>query len=79
MSSVKFTHRSRNEWEKILSTWESSGLSQADFCKREGISKSVFNKYKLKLRGSSVNKIKKSNLHPEKVNFVEAKHICNKK
>lgn len=36
-------------WEKHISGWRASGLSQADYCRQHGISKSTFWLWKRKL------------------------------
>ena len=38
--------RSRAEWRKIFDQFEASGLSDAAFCRREGISKGTFSRWK---------------------------------
>jgi transposase-like protein len=43
------TRRSPEDWQSILKTYESSGLSQKKFCEREGISKASFYKWRTKL------------------------------
>lgn len=40
------------EWEEVVSTWESSGLSQARFCAEHSVSKTQFSYWKNKLRRS---------------------------
>lgn len=41
--------RSRSEWQEILGRFETSGLSQSAFCRREDLSKSSFAKWMTRL------------------------------
>ena len=41
--------REKSEWLALFSRQESSGLSQKDFCEREGISLSTYNKWRMRL------------------------------
>jgi hypothetical protein len=43
--------RSRSEWESIQCRFEESGLSQVEFCRREGLSLRNFNRWRQRLRG----------------------------
>ena len=43
--------RSEEEWERILTRFEKSGLSAAAFCRREKISKNTFAKWQGRLQG----------------------------
>ena len=43
--------RSRSEWERILGAYEASGLSQAGYCRREGLSLSSFRNWRNRLGG----------------------------
>jgi hypothetical protein len=40
-----------NYWAKLLGSWERSGLSQAEFCRRRGIKAVNFAWWKRRLRG----------------------------
>ena len=40
---------SRSEWERILGAYEASGLSQAGYCRREGLSLSSFRNWRNRL------------------------------
>jgi hypothetical protein len=53
--------RSRAEWRKIFERFEASGLSMAAFCRREGIAKGSFSRWKHCFRASE----------GEKADFVE--------
>jgi transposase-like protein len=44
-------HRSVSEWERILELHKSSGLSQSEFCSREDIALTSFQKWRRKLQG----------------------------
>lgn len=48
--------RSRAEWRKILDRFETSGLSEAVFCDREGIAKGSFSRWKHFFRTSEAQK-----------------------
>jgi len=41
--------RSRSEWREIFDRFETSGLSQTAFCRREDLSKSSFTKWMARL------------------------------
>jgi len=45
--------RSREEWDRILDRFESSGMTAAAFCRREKIAKGSFEKWKKKRGGRS--------------------------
>lgn len=40
-----------NYWQRMVSTWESSGLTQAEFCGRRGLKSVTFGWWKRRLRG----------------------------
>jgi hypothetical protein len=48
--------RSRAEWRKIFDRFETSGLSEAVFCRREGIAKGSFSRWKHCFRASEGEK-----------------------
>ena len=52
--------RSSSEWKSIQCRFEESGLSQVEFCRREGLSLRNFNRWRQRLRG-----------RPELSRFVE--------
>jgi hypothetical protein len=52
--------RSSGEWESIQYRFEESGLSQVEFCRREGLSLRNFHRWRQRLRG-----------RPEPTTFVE--------
>ena len=52
--------RPRSEWESIQCRFEESGLSQVEFCRREGLSLRNFHRWRQRLRG-----------RPEPIPFVE--------
>ena len=45
--------RSEAEWREILAQWKQSGLSRNVFCKRAGIAKASFDKWKQRLSMSA--------------------------
>lgn len=51
-SKKQYQRRSEAEWQKIVSRYQSSGLSQAKFCKRECIAPSTLQKWRKRLSGS---------------------------
>ncbi len=53
--------RSRAEWRKVFERFDGSGLSMAAFCRREGIAKGSFSRWKHCFRASE----------GEKADFVE--------
>ena len=48
--------RSEAEWRKIFDRFESSDLSEAAFCRREGIAKGSFSRWKRSFRASEGEK-----------------------
>lgn len=44
--------RSLAEWRKIFGRFEASGLSMAAFCRREGLAKGTFSKWKQRVEES---------------------------
>jgi hypothetical protein len=52
MSNGKI-RRTRDEWREILSQWEKSGLSAREFCRKQEIQLSSFERWHQKLNGSS--------------------------
>jgi hypothetical protein len=44
--------RSEDEWRRILSEWETSGLSARDFCRKQELQVSSFQRWRQKLNGS---------------------------
>jgi transposase-like protein len=55
--------RTEAQWRAIFDEWARSGLSQEQFCKREGISMATFSSWRRKLRAAS--------LVPRGAGFVE--------
>ena len=51
-SQVK-KHRSSSEWKVLLERQEQSGLSQREFCRREGVSLSSFSRHRRELLARS--------------------------
>ena len=45
--------RSRSQWQQLISSYQTSGLSRKDFCQREGIALSTFDYWKRKLRAQT--------------------------
>ncbi len=43
------TRRSRAEWQRIIEAFAASGLTQAAFCRREGLALSTFQYWKRRL------------------------------
>ena len=52
MSNGK-VRRSAGEWREILTRWEKSGLSPEEFCRKQELQLSSFQRWHLKLNGSS--------------------------
>lgn len=44
--------RSEGEWREILSQWEGSGLSAQEFCRKQELQVSSFQRWRQKLNGS---------------------------
>jgi hypothetical protein len=40
-------------WARVLSAWRKSGLTQAEFCRRQGVKAVTFSWWKRKLRGAA--------------------------
>lgn len=55
-------------WTQIVEKWQTSGLSQRDFCKLESVNVNTFNSWKLKIADKKDSKQNKS----EKGAFVKA-------
>ncbi len=53
VSSNGKIRRTESEWREILAEFESSGLSHAAFCKRDGIAEASFAKWRLRLSKAS--------------------------
>lgn len=51
MTSSNRIRRSKNQWQELIDKQASSGLSQADFCKREQLALSTFTNWKRRLAG----------------------------
>ena len=43
------THRTPQQWQTIMANYDASDLSQADFCRQQGIASSTFFKWKRRL------------------------------
>lgn len=52
MSNGKI-RRTREEWREILTQWEKSGLGVGEFCRKQEIQLSSFQRWQQKLNGSS--------------------------
>ena len=48
----KRIRRSADQWSSVLSDQRASGLSQVEFCKREGIALSTFARWRQRLSGA---------------------------
>ena len=48
----KRIHRSPDQWSQVISDQRASGLSQVEFCKREGIALSTFARWRQRLSGA---------------------------
>ena len=57
------SRRSESQWRAILNKYERSGLSQDQFCKREGLPLTTFGLWRRKLRAAS--------LAPQPASFIE--------
>lgn len=55
-------------WQEHFKSWENSGLSQAEYCRRHNLNYSVFHYWKRKLRRPSQPSITPES---ETINFVE--------
>jgi hypothetical protein len=49
-----YSKASPSEWAERVEQWRSSGLSQSEFCRREGLASSTFNRKAVALVGKSV-------------------------
>ena len=54
MGQRKRIRRSAEVWQSLFSRQSSSGMSVAEFCKREGINASFFRSWRLKLKDVAV-------------------------
>jgi transposase-like protein len=48
----KYTRRSQEEWQALISQWQQSGLSAANFCKQHHLSSASFYKWRQRFEGS---------------------------
>jgi hypothetical protein len=48
-SRVKGSTERREYWRGVITRWRSSGLSQADFCRRYGLHQVTFSSWKLRI------------------------------
>lgn len=48
-STVKRSTGRREYWRGVITRWRSSGLSQADFCRRYGLHQVTFSSWKLRI------------------------------
>jgi hypothetical protein len=44
------TSRGENFWEKVIKSWEASGISQSAFCRKTGLNVKTLNRWNLKLK-----------------------------
>ena len=63
-SRQRYKRRSAVEWEEIVTRQESSGLSQAAFCEREGLARTTFERWRRKLRGPATESVEFIDLTP---------------
>lgn len=47
----------RERWAAHIENWQASGLTQTDYCRREGIDPNSFSNWKRKLREASDSKV----------------------
>ena len=51
-TKIKRIRRSADQWASVLSDQRASGLSQVEFCRREGIALSTFARWRQRLSGA---------------------------
>lgn len=49
----KVVHHSADYWQKQITNWKRSGLTQSHFCQQNGLAISTFHKWQKKLRQDS--------------------------
>jgi hypothetical protein len=60
---MKVSEEKRANWEQHLKSWQSSGLTQKDYCIREGLAYSSFNKQRSRVQNKA---------YPQAPRFIEA-------
>jgi len=55
MSERTRVRRDRKQWQRLVERYESSGKSQAEFCRVEGLNENTFRLWRSRVRASSVN------------------------
>ena len=48
----KYTRRSQEEWQTLISQWQQGGLSAANFCKQHHLSNASFYKWRQRFESS---------------------------
>lgn len=48
----KYTRRSQEEWQALISQWQQGGLSAANFCKQHRLSSASFYQWRQRLEGT---------------------------
>lgn len=54
----KYTRRSQEEWQALISQWQQSGLSAANFCKQYHLGSASFYKWRQRFENAN-NSVKK--------------------
>ena len=55
MQSMKRTRRSRNEWRKIIDSWQSSHQSAPEFCQANGLPYASFSQWRRRLAETALD------------------------
>ena len=63
----------RQYWQEVMKRWELSGMNGNDFCRKEGIKRSTFTGWKLKLLGRNAMKV---NSDEDNNRFVRVGEVC---
>jgi hypothetical protein len=51
MEAIKRIRRSESMWRELLARYEASGMSVLEFCRAEGIHRTVFQRWRSRLNG----------------------------
>jgi hypothetical protein len=52
MEAIKRIRRSESMWRELLARYEASGMSVLEFCRAEGIHRTVFQRWRSRLKGN---------------------------
>lgn len=72
--ALKRTRRSAATWGELMDRQRASGLSVTDYCQREGLSRSVFTRWRARLSARATRAVKRvavGKARPAPASFVE--------